>query len=80
MDTVQRRPAYSIVEYLPGDGTEAFVRVTYIADYPRGEDGLCAYCHGDPCAENSTPNSLIGGYYIRNPRAETCPMCNGRPS
>jgi hypothetical protein len=72
--------AYSVVEFLPGDGTDCLVYVAYIAEFPRDEDGLCAYCHGDPGAEKSSPNSLIFGYYVRNPNAETCPMCDGRPS
>jgi hypothetical protein len=78
MTTTIQRSMYAIVEYLPGDGTKAFIRVAYIADYPRDEDGLCAYCHGDPLAQSSAPNSFIAGYYVRNPRAETCPLCDGR--
>jgi len=70
----------SLVKFLPGDGTTCHVYVDYLTyDFPRGRDGLCAYCHGDPLAEHGV-NALIRGYYERNPTAETCPMCHGAPS
>lgn len=69
------------VRFFPGDGTEATVEVSYIAsDFPRGPGGTCAFCQGDPCAESSPPDSPIALYFSRNKRAETCPMCQGRPS
>lgn len=68
------------IEYYPGDGTTEFVPVAYLADFPRGEDGTCAYCHADPLAERTPPHPRIADYYRRNPRAETCPMCDGRPT
>lgn len=65
-----------------GDGAEpdTVLDVIYIAEYPRGEDGTCAYCHGDPCAETSGPETLIGAYFARNKWAATCPNCDGRPT
>jgi len=54
--------------------------VIYLADFARGVDGTCAFCHGDPCAEFGGPTTLIGAYFARNPRAETCPLCDGRPA
>ncbi len=69
------------VPFLCGDGSkEVILRVRYIAHIPIGEDGLCAFCHGDPCNEVSGEDSLIGQYFKRNRRAETCPCCNGRAS
>jgi hypothetical protein len=64
-----------------GDGEDAvLLTVIYIAEYPRGLDGTCAYCHGDPCAERSGPETLIGDFFLRNGWAEACPCCDGRPS
>ena len=48
--------------------------------YPRGVDGLCALCHGDPCAEDSPPESLIAILYREKPSTATCLVCEGRPS
>lgn len=73
------RPTY-LVPWI-GDGTDGvLLTVIYIAEYPRGVDGTCAYCHGDPCAERSGPDSLIGAYFARNSWASTCPCCEGRPT
>jgi len=67
------------VPFLVGDGSgEVMLKVRYVADFPRDEDGLCPYCHNDPCAEHSGPDTLIGAYFKRNPKAETCPCCGGR--
>jgi len=73
---VVRVPVY------PGDGTETVVDIICItADFPRGPDGTCAFCQGDPCAERSALDSAIGAYMARNSTwAETCPMCLGRPT
>jgi hypothetical protein len=68
------------VPYLPGDGTEQQLEVAYIAEYPRGPGGTCAFCSGDPLGTRSPAGSLIAAYYRRNPTAETCPLCQGRPS
>lgn len=71
----------TIVDFLPGDGHQYQVDVKYIAyDFAKGQDGTCAFCHGDPLNEDGTPDTQIALYYERNPRAETCPMCLGRPS
>ena len=57
------------------------LQVIYIAEYARGEDGTCAFCHGDPCAEMSGPETHIGAFRQRLGKAfETCPCCNGRPT
>lgn len=72
----------TLVTFLPGDGTEHQLEVQYIAsDGAKGPDGRCAFCHGDPCAEFSTSDTLIAQYFERNRSwATTCPMCDGRPS
>jgi len=75
--TTQQKPA---LRYLPGDGTEVMVEVAFLSDYPRGTNGRCAFCNGDPCAETSLAGTLIHDFYERNPKAETCPMCDGKPS
>ncbi|HEY0820998.1 MAG TPA: hypothetical protein VGD46_19585 [Rhizobacter sp.] len=49
-------------------------------EYPRGPDGLCALCKGDPCNEESEPDSLIARWWAANPHASTCPVCDGRPT
>jgi hypothetical protein len=68
------------LEFLPGDGTRVVVEVAYLSDFPRDVRGLCAFCHADPCAEGPDKTTEIALYFARNPRAETCPMCDGRPS
>lgn len=68
------------IRFMPGDPTDGLVDVEWIGfDFARGKDGLCAFCHGDPCAERDK-NTPIGRFYERNPNEQTCPMCNGRPS
>jgi hypothetical protein len=67
-----------LLPYYPGNGTKVLVGVRWIGEYPRGSDGCCAFCHGDPCAERSGPETHIGKFYAENPKAETCPMCDGR--
>ena len=62
-----------------GDGP-IMLSVSYFAEFLRDLDGLCAFCHGDPCAENSHPSSLISKYYAKSRYAVTCPCCDGRPS
>jgi len=59
--------------------------VAYIAEYARGPDGTCAFCHGDPCAEYPEQASVNGAAIYnyadeRNGRFETCPCCDGRPT
>lgn len=68
------------IEFAPGDGTKVTLDVAFIAsDFARGDDGTCAFCCGDPCAESSPPDSRIAQFFKRNAWAETCPMCDGRP-
>lgn len=72
------QPTY-LVPFLIGDGTDqVMLTVIYIAEFPRGVDGTCAFCHGDSCAERSAPISLISKFFARNEWAETCPLCDGR--
>lgn len=83
------------VPFLCGDGFgEIMLDVVYIADFPRGYDSTCAFCHGDPYneGEQSTetrefktrpgepPETHIAAYFKRNPTAETCPCCKGAPT
>lgn len=69
------------VPFLPGDGTEVEVEVAYLASFPCNQEGECAFCLGDPCAEEGKDkDTLIAAFWRRNPKAETCPMCDGRPS
>ena len=69
------------IEFL-GDGAEptTVLDVSHIAEYPRGADGMCAYCQGDPCAETSPPESLIAKYFARFDWVGACPCCDGRPT
>lgn len=69
------------VPFLCGDGSpDVMLDVAYIADFPRDENSRCAFCHGDPCDQSVFKRTEIHAYYVRNPRAETCPCCLGRPS
>lgn len=73
-------PLY-LVPFLPDERGPILLTVRYWADYLRGPDDTCAFCHGDPCAERSGPDTLIGNWFARNGSwAETCPCCDGRPS
>jgi hypothetical protein len=69
-----------LVPFFPGNGERVMLEVSYLADYPRGTDGTCAFCHGDPCGERSAPDTDIMKYWAENTWAETCPMCDGRPT
>lgn len=69
-----------LVPFYPGDGTNTLINVSYINDLPRDPDGYCAFCHGDPCAENSDESTHIAAYFARNPTATTCPCCKGKAS
>ena len=63
-----------------GAGFAVMLDVSHIADgYARGIDGTCAFCHGDPCAEESK-RSNIAKFYRLNRWADTCPCCKGRPT
>lgn len=66
-----------------GNGEEVWLDVIYFAEYLRDVDGLCAFCHGDPCGERSAPDSLIMREIAATPSYgtfETCPCCLGRPT
>ena len=69
----------ALVIYYPGDGTVVQLDVAYISNFPRDTRGFCAFCHGDPCAEDEE-TSPIARYLDRNAHADTCPMCDGRPT
>lgn len=62
-----------------GDETHT-LEVTHFSEYPRGTDGRCALCKGDPCAEYSAEDSLIALLYVLEPYTSTCPVCEGRPT
>lgn len=68
------------VKFYPGDGTEVEIEVAFVSEFPRGVDGTCAFCHGDPCAE-AGGDTDIARYAARNKTSfETCPCCGGRPT
>lgn len=70
-----------LVPFDVGDGRDAILlTVSRHAEFLRGLDGTCAFCHGDPCAELSGPETLIGNFFQRNSRAAACPLCDGRPT
>lgn len=56
------------------------LEVDRFSDFARGPDGTCALCHGDPCNESSPAESLIALWWAANPHADTCPVCDGRPT
>ena len=75
------KPKLYSVPFLCGDGSgKIMLKVKYFAEFLRGGDkyGTCAFCEGDPCAENSPPDSRIAQFFKRNKWAETCPCCRGR--
>lgn len=61
------------------DSKQVELDVVHFWEYPRGEDGLCVLCHGDPCADGGD-DTLIAEWWRNNPHASTCPICEGRPS
>ena len=69
-----------IIPFSPGDGTRIDLEVAKINEFPRDFQDTCAFCHGDPCAEEDDRDTEIARYYRRNSWAETCPMCQGRPA
>lgn len=62
------------------DDGEVWLDVKYIAEFARDAKGLCAFCHGDPCAESSPPDSLIARELEAATWRGACPCCEGRPS
>lgn len=74
------RPLY-VVPFYVGDGRgPILLTVTDWSEFLRGPDNTCAFCHGDPCAQRSGPETLIGNYFARVSWAQTCPCCEGRPT
>lgn len=69
-----------LVKFLSGAGTSEMLPVLYVAQYPRGPNGCCAFCNGDPCNEEGTTDTPIARFYAAAPHADTCPICDGRPS
>lgn len=69
----------SLTKVHVGDGRTYMLKVASVSIFPRGDDGTCVFCKGDPCAENAG-NTIISRYYERNPSAVTCPVCDGRPT
>lgn len=71
----------AITAYAEPPDDEVWLDVTRFAEYLRDVDGLCAFCHGDPCGENSPPRSLIMREIAACPSYApfvTCPNCQGR--
>lgn len=82
------------VPFWIGDGSgRVMLYVSGISGgFPRDADGRCAFCHGDPCAEASGPDTEIARYFARGwlreqsygmrryALASTCPLCDGRPT
>lgn len=76
-------PETRLVEFMPGNGRVYARHVSRVVQFARGEDGTCAFCDGDPCAEYSPEGSPIVEYMNRGKpgyHPETCPFCEGRAS
>lgn len=75
------QPFYSIVEVITGYGSDDvyYVPVSHFAEFIRGIDryGCCAFCKGE---DWDNPNTFIGDWFKRHPTADTCPVCQGRPT
>lgn len=56
-----------------------YLTVIYWAEFLRGPDGECAFCHGDTDAWTD-PATGIGDYLAAYPFEDTCPICKGAPS
>lgn len=56
--------------------------VVRVSEYPRGPDGTCAFCEGDPCLEYPERYGDTGmKRYDRDGNSwDTCPCCEGRPT
>jgi hypothetical protein len=67
---------------------DIWLDVLCFAEFLRDVRHDCAFCHGDPCAERSAPDSLIAREYAAwrdctwNSKQDgfTCPCCQGRPT
>lgn len=70
----------SLVKFLPGNGTEHWCEVDYISDFAKNVKG-CAFCEGDPCAEEEIAPQRIKDYMHGSAwKPEACPFCKGRAS
>lgn len=68
-----------VIVPIVGTGIEESVEVIYWARFLRGPDGTCAYCHGDPGAKRSGPESAIARFLARAADwAHCCPVCDGQ--
>jgi hypothetical protein len=80
-DTADATEETVSVEFLGiggGDLKSVRLDVLHWAEFPRGADGTCAFCHGDPCAENGDKDALISRLFAENTWVQTCPVCDGR--
>lgn len=80
------------IKFVTGYGSHPDVNpildVTQHAQFLRGDDeyGTCAFCKGDPCNDESEPDSVIARFYAGARRTglenqpTTCPCCQGRPT
>ena len=76
------------MKFKMADGTEIELNVERFYEYPRGEDGFCVLCKGDPCNEDppveGEPETLIAMFYRTGEEegeyAQTCPICDGKAS
>lgn len=79
----RRKTGKYIVPILTGYGDdEIMVQVDYCSPRPQ-LGGACAFCLGDPCNEfpdRADSSKHIRAFYERHPKAETCPICDGRAS
>lgn len=81
LDAIEGLLGLPLVRFMPGDGTEILREVSRIAaGFPRGANGTCAFCAGDPCAETSPEDAPISKYMRGGNWRETCPFCQGRPT
>lgn len=73
-------PLYLVPVYVGDPRGPVLLTVSCVAGFARDAGGMCAFCHGDPCAERSGVDSLIHQFYERSPDADTCPVCWGSAS
>jgi hypothetical protein len=81
MSQPTNEPYAPLVQIVTGYGTDDvyFVPVSSFAEFLRGTDkyGCCAFCKGDTWDD---PNTFIGQWFKAHPHADTCPVCQGRPT
>lgn len=78
-------PEYPLIRFYGArTDREYLLPVAYITDdFARGPDGTCAFCEGDPCAEDPDSPERIHEYMegeFSGSRPEHCPFCKGRPT